>query len=245
MVDASQSFTQSDCYRSSDRIAAILPKCIRCRESHRAEELYLDSRAVAVENGNGTHRTLPTTEPNTNVLMLYRPLYGTRDSPMRWYAKLSPALIRRKFFPLRNDFCVFARFRPLVGTDRGHTSEAKKAIISLTIIQVGDVLFSGKPGKLDSLKTCLRSLIHAPWGHLSEECSLTFCGAQLLLPHRRLELSQQEYYPKINPLAKSELTATNVLGVSPAVIQRRLRAFLGPCLWISQTRYDISYSIAT
>ena len=58
-------------------------------------------------------------------------------------------------------------------------------------------------------------------------------------------MSQKDCYPRIAPLAKSELIAKNVLDVPPAVLQHRLRAFLGSCLWITQTRFDISYSSST
>ena len=125
---------------------------------------------------------------------------------MRWYAKLSSTLSSHEFFPLRNDCCVCARFRPLGRQERGYTIDAKKTIISLTIAHVDDILFAGLPGDLDALKTCLRAFIHGTWEHLSDECALVFCGVSLtLFPQRRLELSQQEYYPKITPLVKSEL----------------------------------------
>ena len=99
MADASHAFTQSDYYHSSDRIAVILPKCVRACASEWLGGMYLGSPGLVVEDGKGAVRNLPVDEVNSHALLLYRPLYGTRDAPMRWYTKLSATLIKFKFPP--------------------------------------------------------------------------------------------------------------------------------------------------
>ena len=89
MVDASQAFAQSDYYNAAGRIAVILPKCVRARSHPWLEELYVDQKELEIENGCGENRPLSTVEPNTYVMMLYRPLYGTRYAHMRWYTELA------------------------------------------------------------------------------------------------------------------------------------------------------------
>ena len=195
-------------------------------------------------DGNGVVRNLPVAEANSHALLLYRPLYGTRDAPMRWYTKLSATLIKFKFFPLRNDCCAFARFRPLKKGEKGYTSTASKTIVSLAVIHVDDILFAGLPSELDALKCRLRSFVHGEWKYLHEDSPLTFCGVSLILsPFRTVELSQVDYYPKIAPLVKSELISKNDFLLSHAKLQLKLRGFIGACLWITQTRFDIGFSL--
>ena len=61
--------------------------------------------------------------------------------------------------------------------------------------------------------------------------------------NRIVELSQVEYYCKIDPIHKSEVISKNTFPLKPRVLQRKLRAFTGACLRITQTRYDISYNV--
>ena len=134
MTDVSRAFTQSDHYHPQDQLIAILPKCIRALDSSWKGEIYLDSLRSSFENRDG--QIAPTKGPteNTTGVLLYRPLYGTRDAPMGWYCKISKLLVVRKFYPMRSDFCIFLRHRALKPTEKGLTADTKVAISSMVML---------------------------------------------------------------------------------------------------------------
>ena len=128
--------------------------------------------------------------------------------------------------------------------EKGYTSTASKTIVSLAVIHVDDILFTGLPSELDALKCCLRPFAHGEWEYLHEDSPLTFCGVSLILsPFRTAELSQVDYYPKIVPLVKSELISKNDFALPHAKLQLKLRGFIGACLRIAQTGFDIGFSL--
>ena len=106
MSDISKAFTQSSMYHPDDRVIAIMPPCVRMRNDEWGGELYLGNRLLCYESTDGSQSTISTPQPNTYGILLYLPLYGTRDAPMRWYCGISDCLIRHKFFPLRSDACI-------------------------------------------------------------------------------------------------------------------------------------------
>ena len=102
------------------------------------------------------------------ALVLYKPLYGTRDAPMRWYCRIAQALIDNRFFPLKCDRCTFARYRPLEPSERGYAPNARRIITSYVLIRVDDVVFSGTSEDYNDIVKTMSTFDHDPWEELKE-----------------------------------------------------------------------------
>ena len=161
-------------------------------------ELYLDSSCLNIESSGGSLSTLSCAVSNPFGILLYKPLYGTRDAPMRWYCKLAEELTRYKFYPTRTDCCVFCRYRLLGSKENGYFPDAKYTVTAIVMIRVDDIVYSGTVGNLNDLKQCLSQFQHGPWESLSESSGLVFCGIRIdLKPGRIIESPQRDFYPKI------------------------------------------------
>ena len=84
MCDGCRAFAQSDYLHESDRLGANLPDVIRLGESKWDGSIYLNAGRKEYEADSGKRMTISEKEENTHALILYRPLYGTRDAPLRW-----------------------------------------------------------------------------------------------------------------------------------------------------------------
>ena len=204
-TDISRAFTQSAYFHKSDRVWVELPRCIALTGVNWKGEIYLDYKDPTAEDQDLKMSQVPFPLKTKYALVLYKPLYGTRDAPMRWYCQIAQVLIRSEFFPLKSDRCTFARFRALGQSEKGYAISAKRIITSFLLIHVGDIVFTGCPEDYLDLKNALKVFDHDPWEELSEGKEQIFCGIQiLLLPNRILEFSQRSYYAKIVPLWKND-----------------------------------------
>ena len=245
MTDISKAFTQSSMYHPDDRVFAIMPSCVRMRNDEWEGELYLDNRFLCYESTNGSQSTISTPQPNTHGILLYRPLYGTRDAPMRWYCEISTCLIRHKFFPLNSDACIFTRFRQLQKGERGFTPSASRILTCMIMLHVDDIICVSVPSDFQDLIRCVSEFKHSPCEELSVGSGLTFCGIDLSVSaERSIHFSQEKYYSKIPILKKEDLISRDNFRFPIRQIQRKLKAYVGACLWATQTRFDLSFGIA-
>lgn len=107
MTNVSRSFTQADCFHPQDSIGVIMQEFILLCSSPWGGSIYLARELSPYETKDGKVAKLQDPDKNQFVLILYRPLYGTRDAPLRWYRALANRLIARKFVPLKSDCCIF------------------------------------------------------------------------------------------------------------------------------------------
>ena len=113
MADISQAFTQSDLYNVEHRVLIMIPEYISMTSAVWNGEMLIDKDKMCVGNSDHKKTMLQQKPANTHGIWLYRPLYGTRDVPMRWYCRISTILAKHSFKPLRSDCCVFSRSRRL------------------------------------------------------------------------------------------------------------------------------------
>ena len=50
-------------------------------------------------------------KPIRMMFLVQRPVYGSRDAPLRWWLELSQSFRQGGYRQLRSDVCVFARHR--------------------------------------------------------------------------------------------------------------------------------------
>ena len=246
MADISRAFTQADYFNVEDRIIALMPKCVSMLSDSWKGELYLDSSCLNIEHADGSLKKLSTSMPNTHGVLLYKPLYGTRDAPMRWYCKIAAELNRFNFYATRTDCCIFCRYRPLRTGESGYFPETANTISSTIMLHVDDIIFVGLPLDMKDIKQCLAQFDHVPWEVSDESTILTFCGIQIdHRPGRVLELSHRPFYSKIAVPQKSELIVDSKVGVAASRLQKTLRGFIGSVLWLTQTRFDIAFEVCS
>ena len=244
-ADVSRAFTQSDYYHKKDRAWVELPKFGCPASPQRKGELFLDSNRTIVEDAEVFQFQRSPPDNTRYAVQLFKPLYDTWDAPMRWYCRLAEIFISHSFFPLKNDRCVFSRFRALREGEAGYTPNAVLTNTCIVVVHVDDIIFPGIRADWEDLKTAMSELKHGEWEELSQSIDITFCGIVISLKQDRIvEMTQQPYYKKIRPLILSEFIQKVSMILPSREVQRELKAFLGACLWLSQARFDIGFALS-
>ena len=60
---------------------------------------------------------------------------------------------------------------------------------------------------------------------------------------RIIEFPQRCFYPKIIAPKKSEPISGHSVCVTAAKLSKVLRGFIGSCLWLTQTRFDVAFGV--
>ena len=112
------------------------------------------------------------------------------------------------------------------------------------MLHVDDMLFTGTSFPCNLFIKCIGSLAHSPVQFLSTENSLTFCVADITLNiDRTIELSQEAFYPKLSLPQAQDIIRDSRFVTSPDKTARLLETFVGGCIWLFQTRYDILFEV--
>ena len=129
--------------------------------------------------------------------------------------------------------------------EKGYAPGAERTITCMIVVHVDDIIFSGVMSDYKDLQAAMKELIHGEWEALTLNQSITFCGISITLSvERTVEMTQEPYYKKIKPLLKSGLLEKGQMKLSARETQRQLKDFLWACLWLSQTRFDIGFSLS-
>ena len=111
------------------------------------------------------------------------------------------------------------------------------------MIHVDDIVYSGTAENLKELRLRPTQFGHGPWGSLSESSGLVFLGAQIdLKPGRIVEFPHRSFSEIVAP-GKSELISGDAVCAAAAKLQKSLRGFIGSCLWLTQTRFDVPFGV--
>ena len=133
----------------------------------------------------------------SHALLLFRPLYGSRDDPLRWYIAISSVLRQFGYLPLKTDHCVFGRHSKVSSCSHPLTIAGRR-VSALILLHVDDIIFIGTNEERQNFVRCVGTFNHGPVEELSPSNGLTYCGIDISLStHRRLSLSQKSYYQKI------------------------------------------------
>ena len=83
--------------------------------------------------------------------LISRPMYGTRDAPVRQLMKLSKCLIHMGLRRMKADICTYPKL------------DAMGNICGFVIVQVGDILYTGASEFLDLVKKTVSQFRAAGW----------------------------------------------------------------------------------
>ena len=202
LVDIGQAFLQSSYLHDTERIIAPLPPYLRFGHHTHARNDW--SRYIAT-----THkRTVfedemgqvfdPNRFPNKVQygIKLYRPLYGSRDAPLRWFVTIAHHLRSKGFVQYKTDCCLFGLYRVVSEAERKLNpqwalNKDNKRLECLVMLHVGDMLFTGTQKSRGLFAQRVETMARIPTQFLSTSSPLIFCGVEIVLNQdRTIELSQ-------------------------------------------------------
>ena len=149
-LDVSQAFLQSDNLAESDRCIVIPPNMVKLPWTGE-----LHSPTVNLKN-------LP---PPTHGFLILKPLYGTRDAPLRWFMKLRKSLLSKGLRQMKSDICMYS----MIESDE---------LIGALIIHVDDILYVGNSRFINLVESAIKQFRVGETEILTQE-------KELLLPDWR------------------------------------------------------------
>ena len=130
-IGAMQAFLPSDNLSDADRRIVIPPSMIPLPRKGKLRIAEINLRPFPI--------------PSHGFLIL-RPLYGTRDSPLRWFAKLSKCLIHMGLRQMKADIFTYSIL------------DSMGNICGFVIVHVGDILYTGTSEFLGLVKKTVSHL---------------------------------------------------------------------------------------
>ena len=130
-VDVSNAFIQSHHLHPNGRLLAVLPPLIGLEGSSWTGLIATSHQLTQFESGKAPsegdeelrskfkqmHSGIKSMALS-HALLLFRPLYGSRSAPLRWYITVSSVLRKFGFAPLKTDHCVFVRHSKVASCPR-------------------------------------------------------------------------------------------------------------------------------
>ena len=249
-VDITKAFTQSDYLAKNDRCLAVLPPYFQSHSS--SWDGYIATNHLCTEyEGDGIGKN---GERNVHVasrdtfdqkivwgLLLFRPLYGSRDAPMRWWISISTCLRRHHFQQLRSDCCVFGCFKDT--TNDVWATGIKSAVQCLILLHVDDIIYVGDNACKEKFLTAIKEFEHGPVEYLGVNSEIVYCGISIRMNRERsVSLSQCAFYNKMVELQERDILKDGKFIIPELKRRKLLKSFVGGCLWLTQTRFDLSFS---
>ena len=112
------------------------------------------------------------------------------------------------------------------------------------MLHVGDVFFTGTKESCDLFLACISILSHIHAQFLSVSNDLTFCGSEIHSGHDRpIELTQLPFYSKLSEMHSEDLIKNDTFAMPHDKMARAPKSFVGSCIWLLQTRYDILFEV--
>ena len=130
----------------------------------------------------------------------------------------------------RSDVCVFSKRHLDTGV-----------ITSFLILHVDDILICASEKDLaDFWKMISNEFRTGPLTFLREG-PMVFCGLLIRLGGESIAITQDEYRANLPELVRSHFFGESRLFRTEKQLSKITRAIVGPCIWMCQTRYDISF----
>ena len=118
LVDISKAFNQSDYLHADERIFAWLPEYIGAHGEEWSGFVATDHKKQFFENAD--LRKVPACDVVSGDrygILLYRPLYGSRDAPYRWWVKISQVSRQNGYTQFHCDTCLYGKYRKLTADE--------------------------------------------------------------------------------------------------------------------------------
>ena len=214
-LDISQAFLQAGNLHPKERIILIPPPMVPLPWKRTLYHPETDLKKVRTSN---------------HGFLLLRPLYGSRDAPMRWFLKLSQILRSAGLRQLQTDVCFF-------------TYHHQQVLDGILLAHVDDLLFTGSPAFHQRVLGALKGLRTGDLETLSESTPVIFTGLQVEINQQGTVILSQEHYIKELPLMNIESCISNGVITNAGDLRSTFRQGVGALIWTHQTRPDIGFTI--
>ena len=175
----------------------------------------------------------PKIEPEEEYyFLMQRPLYGLKDSPLRWYLHLCQTLRLGPYRQCRTDVCLFSRHE---------FNEPCAWLISY----VDDILIAySKDQYLDEFVSLMRRYRTGAVEKLSSSNGLVFLGMDITADSQsNFALSQTNFVSRLAFPCVDSIIRNKMFIVHNEKVKSFFRTSMGSLLWLLQTRYDLSFRI--
>ena len=175
---------------------------------------------IGEENIRTSTRKLKPEDRGPLGLLLMRPLYGSRDAPLRWRIRLSKVLRRGVYRQLRCDPCVYTKHSESTQNQWNMFGMDRKVLTSIIIAHVDDLMHFGTKEALVEFASLMKEFKHGDIATLTEKEGSTYCGVEIKLRHgREVQLSQDTYAQTIQPMGKTDFIQEGKIKKSPDQIR--------------------------
>ena len=83
------------------------------------------------------------------AFLCHKPIYGSTDAPLRWYAKFARHLGRFQYYPHKVDLCLFSKRNAVTGE-----------LVAVLVFHVDDLIMAGTNEEHVALRKCLGGFKH-------------------------------------------------------------------------------------
>ena len=185
MIDISQSFLQAGELAKQDKLITTVPPYIILPDPNVLPRCAMTNRPIVLESSIRVlnfdeHQCLTADQKRSNFrrcLVTHRPLYGGRDARLRRYLRLAAVLRRGGWRNTRCDVCAFTRHSKL-------SNGEIKAVSSIIIVHVDDMLIASTAEDLYRLKKTLAQFKKGPMMELPKEKELEYLVVQIQINTR-------------------------------------------------------------
>ena len=106
------------------------------------------------------------------------------------------------------------------------------------------MLFTGTATSRNACISCISKLAHNTVRFLPLWSDLAFRGVEIHLNNgRSKELSQLPFYSKLKDIQLRDVIQQDRFALNTEKMARILKSFVGSCIWLFQTRYDILFEV--
>ena len=112
-------------------------------------------------------------KPNRMMFLVQRPVYGSRDAPLRWRLELSQSFRQGGYQQLRSDVCVFVRHRKRKEGESNIPNRPSEILIGFIMVRVDDIIFVGNEEEYTRFWGIVEEYKHGEVTRLSEKRSLS------------------------------------------------------------------------
>ena len=174
---------------------------------------------------------------------MVRPLYGSRDAPLRWWLAIAAFLRKWGFAMLRSGCCVFVVFSTK-GADEKWAKGEVGHVECLILLHVGDLLSIWSVAWKSVFLQAIKEYGHGDVDQLSTDNPITYCGMKICQSGDRIvSLSQKDVYPKLISLDSPAILEGGRFIINEANRRKLVKSFVGWCLWLVQCRYGLCFLV--
>ena len=214
-VDISQAFLQADVMNLRDQILVEPPDCI----------ILPWTKTVLTR--------IPKPKVfSPHVFLVRRPLYGLRESPLRWFIHMSTSLRKHGYRQNRGDICLYTRLEGGI-------------LKSLVLLYVDDLLVGfGSDRELRRFEKVVSEYRTSDLEFLAPDHPLVFIGIDIRMSaDGNIWLSQQSFIARLKDADPTEVLKEKQICASEEKLKTFFRRHLGNLIWCLQTRFDIGFLV--